>query len=123
MKLFDSEYKIMEILWEHGDLPAAEIAKIVIKDTGWSLYTAYSVIRKSVNKGIIERYGDNYMCKPLISREESQHHDAKEMVNKRFGGSIMDFFMSFVGSAEQLEPEEVEKLKKIIEDNREDKGK
>ena len=33
-KLFDSELKVMEVLWREGDLTAGQIAKILKEDIG-----------------------------------------------------------------------------------------
>lgn len=33
MKLFDSERKVMEVLWQKGELPAGQIVKILKDDT------------------------------------------------------------------------------------------
>ena len=35
MKLFDSELKVMEVLWEHGQKSAREIVDILSKRIGW----------------------------------------------------------------------------------------
>ena len=36
MKLFDSELKVMEVLWEHGQKSAREIVDILSKRIGWA---------------------------------------------------------------------------------------
>ena len=68
-KLYDSELKVMEVLWKEGDDSAKHISEILNAEIGWNKNTTYTVIKKCVAKGAIERYGSNYMCKPLISKE------------------------------------------------------
>ena len=34
MKLFDSELKVMDVLWREGDLPAKAIAKTLTEEIG-----------------------------------------------------------------------------------------
>ena len=34
MKLFDSELKVMDVLWTNGDMPARQIAAILTKSIG-----------------------------------------------------------------------------------------
>ncbi len=46
MKLFDSELKIMEILWREGDISAKRIAEIAKERIGWSKTTTYTNIQK-----------------------------------------------------------------------------
>lgn len=57
IKVFDSELKVMEILWREGDLTAGQLAKILKEETGWKRNTTYTVISKLIDKGAIERYG------------------------------------------------------------------
>ena len=38
----------------------------------------HGVIKKCIAKGAIERYGNNYMCKPLISKEEVEDYETKD---------------------------------------------
>ena len=35
IKLFDSELKVMEVLWQYGDTPAKRIAEIINKQVRW----------------------------------------------------------------------------------------
>lgn len=45
MKLFDSELKVMQVLWENGDTSAKDIAAVLGKQVGWSKTTTYTVIK------------------------------------------------------------------------------
>ena len=55
MKLFASEQKVMEVLWRKGDLHAGRIAEILNDEIGWNRNTTYTVIKKCIEKGAIER--------------------------------------------------------------------
>ena len=56
IKLFDSEIKVMEVLWKEGDLTAKQLADILSEKIGWNKNTTYTVIKKCISKGAIERY-------------------------------------------------------------------
>ena len=43
VKLFDSERKIMECLWQGGEMSAKELAEELEKTVGWSKPTTYTV--------------------------------------------------------------------------------
>ncbi|MDR2771725.1 MAG: BlaI/MecI/CopY family transcriptional regulator, partial [Clostridiales Family XIII bacterium] len=53
VKLFDSELKVMDVLWQEGDLTAKGIAKILAGRIGWNKNTTYTVIKKCIDKGAI----------------------------------------------------------------------
>lgn len=115
IKLFDSEFKVMEVLWKEGDLSAGQLAKILKEEIGWNRNTTYTVIKKCIAKGAIERYEPDFMCKALISKEEIQAHETTELIDKMFDGSAEMFFASFVNN-KKLTNKDIDKLKKIVED-------
>ena len=63
LKLFDSERKVMEVLWDAAqDLPAREVARRLEQSVGWNKNTTYTVIKKCVEKEAIERREPNFQC-------------------------------------------------------------
>jgi len=88
IKIFDSELKILEILWQDGDKTAGALAAHLKGDAdiGWSRNTTYTVINKLIDKGGIERYGNNFSCKALVTREEIQEFELAELLEKLFDG-------------------------------------
>ena len=53
MNLFESERKVMDVLWREGSITAGKIAKILNIDIGWNRNTTYTVINKCIKKGYI----------------------------------------------------------------------
>ena len=45
MKLFDSEWKVMEVLWQKNDRTAKEISLRLADTIGWNKNTTYTVIK------------------------------------------------------------------------------
>ena len=52
-KLFDSEAKVMEIIWDKSPISAKEISLIAAEKIGWNKNTTYTVIKKLEAKGLI----------------------------------------------------------------------
>ena len=51
IKLFDSEWKVMDVLWRRGtDTPAREVARELEGLVGWNKNTTYTVLKKCVEK-------------------------------------------------------------------------
>lgn len=115
-KLFDSERKVMEVLWEaDAPLTAKEIAAKLSDRVGWNKNTTYTVIKKCVDKGAVERREPNFQCVPLVRREEAQAAAAAELVEKVFDGSASMLFASLL-SGKRLPPEEVRRLRALIDE-------
>ena len=66
IKLFDSELKIMNVLWQEGDCTAKYISDVLKEETGWNMNTTYTLIKRCIQKGAIERSEPNFMCHALI---------------------------------------------------------
>ena len=67
MKFHDTELKIMDVLWREGDVPARQIAEVVGAQTGWNINTTYTMIKRMIAKGAIERREPHFICHALIS--------------------------------------------------------
>ena len=113
MKLFDSELKIMDVLWRRGKTPAKEIADELGNTVGWNKNTTYTVIKKCVQKGFIERLEPNFVCRALVSKEQAVQDDAREFINSVFDGSVPMLFSALL-SQKSLSKEELEELKRMI---------
>lgn len=113
-KLFDSELKVMEVLWREGDLSAGQMAKILKEETGWNRNTTYTVIKKCIEKGAIERYEPNFMCHASITKKEVQAYETEELIDKMFDGSAEKFFAAFLGG-KRFSKGEIDHLKEIVD--------
>ena len=51
MKLYDSEMKIMELIWRKEPVSAKELSLIARDEIGWNKNTTYTVIKKAIEKG------------------------------------------------------------------------
>lgn len=113
-KLFDSELKVMNILWKEGDVPAKHIADILNKELGWNKNTTYTLIKRCMKKGAIERTEPNFMCHALIPKEKVQEAETNELIDKVYDGSADKLFAALLGR-KKLSAEQIEKLKQIVE--------
>lgn len=115
VKLFDSELKVMDILWKEGDAPAKHIAEILTQELGWNKNTTYTLIKRCMKKGAIERTEPNFMCHALIAKEKVQEAETNELINKVYDGSADKLFAALLGR-KKLSAEQIQKLKQIVGD-------
>ena len=113
-KLFDSELKVMEPMWEDGPQSAGELAKRLAASCGWNRNTTYTVIRKLVDKGAVARSDPGFLCTPLVSREEVRRQETDSLISRLFGGSRTQFLSAFL-SEKDLTPAEADQLRELIE--------
>ncbi len=113
-KLFDSEAKVMEIIWSRGTLSAKEISLIAADSIGWNKNTTYTVIKKLESKGFIKRTDPGFICTPLVSQEEMQKKEAAALLKKVFGGSRKALFSALLEN-EDLSDAEIRELRDLID--------
>jgi Predicted transcriptional regulator len=114
MKIFDSEWKVMEALWDGGELSAGQLAKLLNERVGWNRNTTYTVIKKLIDKGAVARLEPGFVCRALVSREEARRSEADELVEKHFGGSPELFLSAYLGG-KTLSQEEISRLRALID--------
>lgn len=114
VKLFDSELKIMEILWQEGDTTAKKIAEIAAGQTGWSKTTTYTVIKKCIDKGVIQRQEPGFKCHALISQKQAQQYETDELINKMYNGSA-DRLIANILDNRRLTSDELRHLRELLD--------
>jgi predicted transcriptional regulator len=113
IRLFDSELKIMEILWREGTLSAKQVSVIAAEEIGWNKNTTYTILKKLIDKNAVARKEPGFLCSPLIARDIVQKDETERLIDKFWGGSKKAFFAAFVD--EQLTDDEISELKSLIE--------
>lgn len=112
-KLFDSELKVMHVLWREGDVTARHIAAVLEEETGWNVNTTYTLIKRCIKKGAIERSEPNFMCHALVPKETVQETETDELIDKIYDGSADKLFAALL-SRKKLSAGQIEKLRQIV---------
>ena len=112
-KLFDSELKVMEVLWREGDATAKHISDVLKAEVGWNMNTTYTLIKRCMKKGAIARSEPNFMCHALILKEEVQEAETDELINKIYDGSVDKLFAALLGR-KKFSAAQIERLKEIV---------
>lgn len=115
MNLFDSELKVMEVIWQHSSITASDIAKVLKEEIGWNRNTTYTVIKKCIQKEVIRREEPNFICIALLSREQAQQYGVATLIRKMYKGNIGSFVSTFAPDG-ILSTKQIENLQKMIED-------
>ena len=113
IKLFDSELKVMDVLWREGDRPAKEIARELTDEVGWNVNTTYTLIKRCIKKGAIQRSEPGFLCHALIPKSAVQEAETDELINRIYDGSADKLFAALLGR-KKLSAQQIEKLKQIV---------
>ncbi len=114
MKLFESEMKIMELIWQNEPVSAKKLSLLAQDAIGWNKNTTYTVIKKVIEKGYAKREEPDFICTSLISREAVTRSETKSLIDRLFGGSRKALFSALLED-EALTDEDVAALREMIE--------
>ena len=116
LKLYDAEYRLMEIVWELEPLTSTELYKMCEPRLGWKKSTTYTMLRKLCERGILRN--EDSVVTALVKREEVQQYESRAVVEKWFDHSLPQFVAAFL-SGKKLSLKEAEELKAMIDACRE----
>lgn len=115
IKLGDSELKVMDVLWKEGDSMAKHVTDVMTERYGWNMNTTYTLLKRCIKKGAVERMEPNFICHALIPRQQVQEQETDELLSKIFDGSVNKLFASLLGR-KNMSDEQIEALKKMVLD-------
>lgn len=113
MRLFDSEIKLMEIVWQNEPVSAKAISLIAGNSIGWNKNTTYTVIKKAIEKGYIKREDPGFICTSIIKKKDAQKNEVKGLVDKLFNGSGKALFSALLED-DVLSESEIAELRELI---------
>lgn len=116
IRLHEGELNVMELLWSNKELAAKDISKIIKEYIGWKSNTTYTVIKRLITKGAIERIEPGFICKALITKKEARAIETGKLLEHFYNGSLSTFFTEYV-KQQKLSRTELLELYKIISEN------
>ena len=116
-KVFESEYRLCLILWEHEPIKSSELVQLCRQQLGWKPTTTYTVIKRLSERGILKN--ENTVVASLVSKDQVQAAEIDELVEKTFEGSLPAFVAAFT-KHRRLSAKEVDEVQAMIDRYREE---
>lgn len=117
IRLHEGELNVMELLWSNKTLAAKDIAKIIKEYIGWEKNTTYTVIKRLIEKGAVEREDPGFYCRAIISKRTVQRIETQALFDKLFNGTLSTFLTEYLRFQPLQQPELLE-LKRILSEYR-----
>ena len=109
-KLFDAEYRLMEILWDCAPVNSTRLVTLCQERLDWNKSTTYTVLRKLKHKGAVSH--EDTIVTPILTREWAIREQGQEL--ERWAGGLSPFLTAFLGGR-KLTKKEAEELKRLID--------
>ena len=111
-KLFDSEYRLLSIVWENEPVQSGELCKLCQESLGWKRTTTYTVLKKLCNKGVLQN--ESAIVTSIDKREVVQRQEGQVVLDKAFGGSLPQFIAAFLGE-QGISDAEAQEIRDMID--------
>lgn len=112
-KVFESEYRFCQVLWEVEPINSTKLVKICKERLGWSKATTYTVIRRLSERGVVQNV--DTIVSTLVSQREVQVSEIDQLLERAFNGSMPAFVAAFASHA-KLSREDAEILRRMIDE-------
>ena len=113
IRLHEGELNVMELLWSNKVLAAKDISKIIKEYIGWEKNTTYTVIKRLIDKGAVQREGPGFLCSAKVTKREIQNIETKALLKKMFNGSLSTFITDYL-DYQTLTTSQIIELQRII---------
>ena len=108
-----NETRFAEIIWHNEPISTTDLAKKAEALLQWKKTTSYTVLKRLCDKGIFQNQKGTVTSR--ISEQEFYAIQSENFVEDTFRGSLPAFLAAF-SSRKSLTKEEVDQLRKMVED-------
>lgn len=116
INLSDSEWKLMNCLWEQSSRTITELTAALRPDTGWSKNTVITMLSRLEAKGAV-RHQEGERAKryfPVMDRRDAAQAETENFLGKVYGGSL-GLMMSAMVESRRLTESDIAELSAILE--------
>lgn len=114
VNISDSEMKVMEKIWEQGEMiSVADMVTLLNKDgESWTHQTVGTFLKRLEGKGMVSasKKGKSLYYFPLLTKEQFYAKEADQFLQSKFQGSLKSFLAAF-SSEKKLSDDEMQDLK------------
>ena len=113
--LSETEWKLMDELWEEPPKTITQLTRALEEDTGWGKNVIITMLKRLEAKGAV-RHEEGERAKqfyPAVSREDTALEETRGFLNRVYGGSLGLMVDAMVNSR-SLSDREIEELKEIL---------
>lgn len=121
--LGDLETDIMEIIWKKGDLTVRQIYEIFQKKRYSAYTTVMTVMSRLADKGLLEKIkqGNAFVYRATTTRDEFTKSTLQKVINELVKDFATPAINQFLDSMENVDPDKMEELSRLIEQKRKKK--
>ncbi len=115
VRVTNSEWYVMNCLWEEHPRTLMQIVPVLNERVGWSKSTCATMVRRMSEKGLIgfEEKGKTKCFFPIVKKEDVVVQETRDFLQRIYDGSI-GMMMSALVRQQDLSKEDIHELQEIL---------
>jgi BlaI family transcriptional regulator, penicillinase repressor len=115
--LTDAEARVMSVLWQKDSATVADVVAALKRKRPVTYSTVQTILRILEDKGYVshEKVARAFIYTPRVDARQARRRALKHLLARLFNGSPSLLVLNVLED-DQIEPEELSRLKKLIED-------
>jgi len=115
--LTDAEARVMSVLWRKDRATVADVVAVLKRKRPVTYSTVQTILRILEDKGYVshEKVARAFIYSPRVDERQARRRALKHLLARLFNGSPSLLVLNVLED-DQIEPEELSRLKKLIED-------
>ncbi|MGQ0734007.1 MAG: BlaI/MecI/CopY family transcriptional regulator [Acidobacteriota bacterium] len=115
--LTDAEARVMTILWQQGEATVSDVVAALKKKHPVTYSTAQTMLRILECKAYVthDKVSRAFVYRPVVDAKQARRRALKHLVARLFEGSPSLLVLNVLDD-DTMDPAEVQRLKKLIED-------
>jgi BlaI family penicillinase repressor len=122
-ELFESEWAILQAVWECEPCAAPTVQEMLRERKGWAYATVKTLMDRMVRKGLLkmERMRNMYVYRSAVTRAEAQRNELLKTAQRAFNGALTPM-VQFLIEGKGLSEEDYQYLEHLIQNRKREKG-
>lgn len=112
LKLCESEYRLMAIVWDNEPLKSSKLVALCEEKLNWKKSTTYTTLKKLSLRGIVRN--EKTIVTSCVSKKNVQAFESNRFVNRVFDGSITEMIKAYYAGNE-LSEEDARAIQETVE--------
>ncbi|HVH28739.1 MAG TPA: BlaI/MecI/CopY family transcriptional regulator [Vicinamibacterales bacterium] len=115
--LTDAEARVMSVLWQRHTASVADVVAALKRKRAVTYSTVQTILRILEAKGYVshEKVARAFIYRPRVDERQARRQALKHLVSRLFNGSPSLLVLNVLED-EQIDADELSRLKKLIED-------
>jgi BlaI family penicillinase repressor len=115
--LTDAEARVMAVLWQLENATVGDVVAALAPERTVSYSTVQTILRILEDKGYVahDKVARAFIYRPVVDARQARRRALRHLATRLFNGSPSLLVMNVLHD-EEMDPEELQRLKKLIEE-------